>query len=479
MVTHPCPTRRAAAARHLIELLEPLVSNESDQKEQQGRSNPHNHPYDHHIHGLIPAIKALLPTLHADRPLFAAFHDGQVHDPLGAGAYAFCNDLIGPLLLSLANDESPKGNEDMVRAITPATFPTRPIIVHAGAQPNNSPHAGTLVVFCYAFSLARALLARVQQANSQNAPGPKISVEITFVDTAPVENEGCQVDGVRFQRSHRDTPGALATHMADYSEVLRLLSAWSGIPFRTTFQADFFAHPAVPSLLAYLVDRRGRLGAQLSPKSHALALRAACPVPSCALAEKHGLLNQYAPGHISFYCPHHGYHGISLSQPDEVVRLEANAPARNLIRSMLHLLDQDTHHVRITGADYAGTYQEALLYRPLAEWSASTGLATGRTPHILYAPQVVDWSGAKLSKQLYVREGGYAAMELLGTDGLRSYARLKSRFGDEGLVRIWSEVEKWVADPRKLFRAGFSVEYMQAVLDAEGNGDGKGVVSSN
>lgn len=343
----------------------------------------------------------------------------------------------------------------------PVTSPTRPIIVHAGAQPNNSPHAGTLVVFCYTFALARALLERLQ-ANSQNEPGPKVSVEITFVDTAPVENEGCQVDEVRFQRSYRDTPGALATHMADYGEVLRLLSVWSGIPFRTAFQDDFFAHPVIPSLLAYLVGQRGRLGTQSPPKSHTLALRAACFIPHCALAEKHGLLNQYAPGHISFYWPHHGYHGVSLSRPDEVVRLEANAPTRNILRSMLHLLDEETHHVRIPGADYAGTYQETLLYRPLAEWSASTRLAAGRTPHILYAPQVIDWSGAKLSESLYVCEGGYRAMELLGTDGLCSYTRLKSRFGNEGLARLWREVEKWVADPRNLFRAGFSVEYMHA-----------------
>lgn len=104
-------------------------------------------------------------------------------------------------------------------------------------------------------------------------------------------------------------------------------------------------------------------------------------------------------------------------------------------------------------------YQEMFLYRPLSAWSAATGLAAGRTPHILYAPLIVDWSRAKLSKGLYVREGGYKAMELFG-DGLCSYARLKSRFGGtgaEGLSRIWEEVQGWVADARKLFRT-FTVE---------------------
>lgn len=159
------------------------------------------------------------------------------------------------------------------------------------------------------------------------------------------------------------------------------------------------------------------------------------------------MLNDYGtPGQIAFNCPSHGRHVISLSRPEDVARLEANAPTRNLIRSMVHLLDHTTHHVRITGADYAGMYQEAFLYRTLAEWSASTGRALGRTPHNFYAPQIVDWSGAKLSKTLYVCDGGYDGLEL----------------------RLWDEINSCVvANPRKLFRAGFSVDYMKNVLDGE------------
>lgn len=341
---------------------------------------------------------------------------------------------------------------------------TRPIVVHAGAQPNNSPHAGTLVVFCYAFLLARKLRDQARPPASGAADPPAVSVEISFVDTAPVSSEGLDIDGVHYQRSFRDVPAALARHMAEYDEVLRHMSTWSGIPFRISFQSDFFSQPVMPFLLTYFMENWMRLASQLSPKYKSLALRSACPIPGCALAEKHGRLNQYHTGRILFHCPRHGGHYISLSNSEEVARLEANAPTRNLLRSMLHLLDESTHHIRITGADYAGTYQEAFLYRPLAEWSASTGLAAGRTPHILYAPLVVDWSGAKLSKGLYIRQGGYKSMITLGTDELCSYARLKAKHGLEGLNRIWTEVERWLADPHKLFRASFSVEYLRGVL---------------
>ena len=492
------PSRReqlATVAGHLIELLEPLASvNGSAAREHEHGGSP-----DEETRSILATIQALMTVLHPGRPLFAAFHDGQVHNPLGAGAYACEQDVVGPLLLALANDEvkvkplssgsssrqqqqqqqdeeasSTEASSSPAGAAAPAPvgrlpMATRPIVIHAGAQPNNSPHVGTLTVFCLAFSLAGALRDRLRLLPEEEGhrgrdrdgpPVPDVSVEITFVDTAPVKGQGCEVEGVSYQRSYRDVvPSELESHLADYNEVFEFCSAQSGgIPFKTKFQSDFFAprkgpgeavsvSSSVSPLVEYIVSHRRRLGPQLSPKYHAIALRAACPVPGCALAEKHGVLNDYGtPGQIAFNCPSHGRHVISLSRPEDVARLEANAPTRNLIRSMVHLLDHTTHHVCITGADYAGMYQEAFLYRTLAEWSASTGRALGRTPHNFYAPQIVDWSGAKLSKTLYVCDGGYDGLEL----------------------RLWDEINSCVvANPRKLFRAGFSVDYMKNVLDGE------------
>lgn len=493
---------RATAAQNLVSVLTPLLT---DEVSLYSATNP---PVlqTSSCREILSAIQALVPTLIPKSPIFASYHDGQVHDPLGGGSYAFQNDIVEPVLLALMNDEVLSNGEKGLLADKwsngtdpknyPATthesctgfpiqLPTRPIVIHVGAQPNNSPHAGTLVVFCYAFSLARGIRNRMQaaEANADSTP-PPISIEITFVDTAPVKGQETEIGGIRYQKSYRDVPGALDAHMADYEEVLHLLSTWSDIPFTTAFQSDFFSGPAVPSLLRYIVAHHDLLGHQLSPKYGTLALRAACPIPGCGLAEKHGQLNVYndisshqnknasSAAHdatITFHCPQHGPHTICISEPADVARLEANAPARNLIRSMSQLLDTSTHHVRITGADYAGMYQEVFLYRPLAAWSAATGLAAGRTPHILYAPLIVDWSGAKLSKSLYIREGGYEAMKLFGAEGLCGFTQLKSQFGgdgEEGLRRLWEEVQGWVEDPRKLFRT-FSVEYLRRVIMEE------------
>ncbi|GAB1212143.1 hypothetical protein ATERTT37_001273 [Aspergillus terreus] len=474
---------RATAAQNLVRLLLPLLTDEAGPCSAtiQSAQLQDISLESSSCREILSAIQALVPTLIPKSPIFATFHDGRVHDPLGGGSYAFQEDVVEPVLLALTNDEILSNSEkgllvDKGSNTTvpnnypgcPVQLPTRPIVIHAGAQPNNSPHAGTLVVFCYAFSLAQEIRKRMQAtvANTVSKP-PPISVEITFVDTAPVQGHETTIDGIKYQKSYRNVPGALATHMADYMQVLNLLSIWSDIPFTTTFQADFFSHPTIPSLLRYIITNHELLGHQLSPKYGTLALRAACPVPGCGLAEKHGRLNVYnnnsnhqtanaasatPDATITFHCPHHGPHTICISEPADVARLEANAPARNLIRSMSQLLDTSVHHVRITGADYAGMYQEVFLYRPLAGWSGATSLAAGRTPHILYAPLIVDWSGAKLSKALYVREGGYETMKVFGTEGLCSFTQLKSRFdgdGVEGLRRLWKEVQGWLEDPRK------------------------------
>ncbi|KAH6641174.1 hypothetical protein F5144DRAFT_527412 [Chaetomium tenue] len=496
------PIDRATAARDLVALL-----THEEQKPASSKSSGGTSPVSGRRE-VLSAIESLLRTLNPGQPLYAAFHDGLVHDPLGGGSYAFRDDLIKPLLEGLVHDEA-LNLDAYSEARLADNIPSRPIVIHAGAQPNNSPHCGTLIVFCYAFAVARAMRDRMRAmaAHSQAVfQPPPVSVNITFVDTAPVKGEGLEIDGIHYQKSYRDTPSASATWTGDYHEVLSLLSRWSDIPVTTTVQSDFFSNPFMPQLLNYFITNHRTLGRQLSPKYGTLALRAACPIPGCGLAEKHGRLNQYTtnttttpntPAAITFNCPHHGPHTLTLpttpnlSSALALSRLEANAPTRNLLRSMSHLLDTATHHVRVTGADYAGGYQEAMLYRPLAEWSqwravtgegvtgggvtgVNGGGVNGRTPHILYAPLVVDWSGAKLSKSLYVREGGYEGMRVLGTEGLGSYRVLKrgvvGNGGDgvvagdeEGLRRIWEEVGRWVADPRKLFRC-YSVEYLRRVV---------------
>ena len=125
--------------------------------------------------GILSAIESLLLALTPGEPLYAEFHDGQVHDLLGGGACAFQDDLVEALLGGLVNEEFLSGDGDSDpsgKAKAARGMPARPIIMHAGAQPNNSPHCGTLLVFCYAFAVASAMRdRRVRRALGRGCAG--------------------------------------------------------------------------------------------------------------------------------------------------------------------------------------------------------------------------------------------------------------------------------------------------------------------
>jgi len=55
---------------------------------------------------ILSAIGKLVLHLQPGTPLYAGFHDGHVHNPLGAAAYAFQDDVILPILQALSHDET-------------------------------------------------------------------------------------------------------------------------------------------------------------------------------------------------------------------------------------------------------------------------------------------------------------------------------------------------------------------------------------
>ncbi len=65
---------------------------------------------DYEDGGILSAIESLPLTLAPGEPLYAEFHDGQVHDLLGGAACAFQDDLVEPLLGGLVNDEFLSGD---------------------------------------------------------------------------------------------------------------------------------------------------------------------------------------------------------------------------------------------------------------------------------------------------------------------------------------------------------------------------------
>ncbi len=84
-------------------------------------------------------------------------------------------------------------------------------------------------------------------------------------------------------------------------------------------------------------------------------------------------------------------------------------------------------------------------------------------PSVIYTPTILDWSGSKLSKRMYV--GNNAYREYL-KEGLINYSEFENQYGIEGFDRLYNEINEWVLNP-VLFIRDYTIEYMDAVLQGE------------
>ena len=84
---------------------------------------------------------------------------------------------------------------------------------------------------------------------------------------------------------------------------------------------------------------------------------------------------------------------------------------------------------------------------------------------MFYAPLVLDWTGLKLSKSLYVEEGTYKYLSDAGLGYMLDTNLLLA--AESGLEALFAEVQHWVAEPHRLFR-NYSVEYLHMQLTGRG-----------
>jgi len=108
---------------------------------------------------------------------------------------------------------------------------------------------------------------------------------------------------------------------------------------------------------------------------------------------------------------------------------------------------QERYHMCVTGWEHAGVEMEQTIWEPLLRMRDEAVISA--PPLIFYAPLLVDWSGAKLSKTAY-QNGAYQYMKDTGKEYLLSYGIMKKE-GKE-VETLFKIVQQWVDEPKKLFR---------------------------
>ncbi|EXX71975.1 hypothetical protein RirG_073770 [Rhizophagus irregularis DAOM 197198w] len=162
-------------------------------------------------------------------------------------------------------------------------------------------------------------------------------------------------------------------------------------------------------VISTIIKEREKIGFLLSPKSKIIALSVAYP--------QYGLADKYEKKNI-----YEGNNNVISSCP----KLEFNTPLRNFVKGVVYFEDNKDvtvpySWVRVTGRDYAETYQEQILYKG----ASILRVNVTELPFILYSLLVIDWSDFKLSKSLYISEGAYGYLKEQDYDYLIDYSSFK------------------------------------------------------
>jgi hypothetical protein len=353
----------------------------------------------------------------SDGPTPIAF-DLTSHHALGGGSYVYKKDyhLYLQKLLPL------KGKR---------------IEVNLVMQPNSSPHLGTLCNMGLTFVVA----SRMQKL------GHEVLVMIDLSDQG--QGEQMDINGVRYQKSLRDT-GELAKYLPQYEELLKILSKKYNVKYELRFEEGFLQQPGMSNIIQRIVQERVELGKYLMPSNGRLSFRAACP--KCGLTDKGGIKNEYSEdgSEITFLCPEHGK--FKLNVHNDTPKLQYNTQLLNLIMGRYYE-QVDYNWIEVCGSDYAGFWQEQLLWRFLS-----------KPVIIVYTPLIVDWSGSKISKSAYLQRTAYDYLIKAGLEYLLSYDVFRQQHKD--LNVLWKEIELWFDEPYRLFRS-YSLHYMHLIFTGE------------
>ena len=145
--------------------------------------------------------------------------DFQVYHPLGGASYVFEHDIINYILRKSKKKK---------------------IVISVGAQPNSSPHFGTLCVFSLAFSLAKIL--------KETRGDKEVSVLFEVVDTAP--SETIEINGVKYQKDLKDSD-KMMNAMNDFQEILDYFSKKNSISYNIRNQNAFNSQKEIKNILIW------------------------------------------------------------------------------------------------------------------------------------------------------------------------------------------------------------------------------------
>lgn len=323
-------------------------------------------------------------------------------------------------------------------------------------QPKPKSHLGTIVVLMVAYAVAKYLHSNF---------GLPTTVLIDVLENSPSKTftrDGCDYS-LCLSHDVVDGVSTVEYNMRPVIAVAKWLATESSIRFHVRSYREIQSEAVFREGLLYFFRHQADVIPLVSPSEHRLRIRPVCDV--CGLVDKGALSVKFhdsknAP-YLTAVCPNCGEFKTYFSDYHRVI--DANTPIRTILRSVGFINKQNTNNIAtviVNGKDWAGVWMQRVYFDGLA----LLGYSGIQIPMNLFSPLILDESGAKLSKTIYLQDGAYSH---LGPAWV-SASSFVEKFGEEGLRRLFGEINSWIDDPKRLFR-DYSISYIQSRLEGSTN----------
>jgi hypothetical protein len=338
-------------------------------------------------------------------------------------------------------------NADLLRA---AARGKQQLRITTAAQLNGTPHIGTVATVLSVFAIT---------AHAADVLDLPATVIFDALDNAPAEH--VDIDGDTYTRTVSDLidTGHLerTDRVSGFERLLDWAATRSGIRHEFRLYSDYQGLRPVRACLHTIATRLDEFRPIVAPADGIVRIRPRCP--HCRLMQKSATnLTITADDdvvHLDSLCPVHGRYRETIDTTSTTGWYDANTPVRSIQKGFLLAAERDLHQacsVSIDGADWGGAWHAHVLAPALA----TLGIPATEWPVSIFTPLILDRTGGKLSKTLYVQYGpDYADLP----EAFLNLDSLLNHHGEDILDTLWTEITRWATEPRRLNRA-YTVDYL-------------------
>lgn len=321
------------------------------------------------------------------------------------------------------------------------------IVINTSSHPNSKPHLGTLTTIMAAFLLARKfwidfnIPVKVEFDELENSPC--LQIKSTYYKSL--------ADSLKNVKSYADY------YMDSYQRIFDKLTQLTGVPYYIRTYEEFQKNPVVRENIFKIYKNYEKFCELLDPSDKKLFLRTKCPICNISNRNPESFHFESNDSELIFHsdCCIHGTYSICFGVENETY-IDMNTQLRDLTKGALiaHEMKKNQRLVIMCdGKDWSGEWAQRMHYEGLLR------LGYDNITVRFFAPLIVDWSGGKYSKSVYLTSTSYNGFEKVMSD----FDSFYNDYGEAGFMCIYNEVESWISDPIKFFR-NYSNEYFGQLL---------------